>query len=220
MSESSRKESSFDMPLRIEEGQFLLPFRDITHFEPFDLDQADANDEYATLVEIPILFKGIKGALSIIADTDPQDDIPAVTPLGPAILSYAYHNGVINLVEAPCLLEIMFEPRSMDEFDVLRKYQAQFFMQDEVYMLHCDGRAYPGFVYREFENGEDVEVLDHYLKLNSTGDYVNLLLPQELRSLSAIRMRICQYDDEDDDEEDEIAPTPSVDSPDFSLPIK
>ena len=57
MTESYREADPQREPIiHVEEGQFFLPFQNVREFLPFDIDESDNNDEYATVLEQKIEF--------------------------------------------------------------------------------------------------------------------------------------------------------------------
>ncbi len=208
-----RRERQQKNVLEVEEGQIFLPFRNKTEFIPVDLDKAQDNQNEPTILEQEILFKGIYGKIAICANPEPLEKAP-ITPLGPAHLKATFDNGNIELTEAPCYIEVEFDIRNQNQYDLLRNFELKVFLNDDVYYLSCDGDTDPEFAFHEFRRGETLTVSDSIMK-DTDGDEVEILLPQNLNILSAIKMRITEYDDDDDDDFEQESPTPS-NTPDYS----
>lgn len=205
------RETAKNSVLHVDEREIFLPFRGIQELQPVDLDRADRRDEAALVLRQEIEFKGIMGTVSIYADLQPEEK-DCLTPLGDVYLTTTYSDGHEHITEAPCFMGIEFKAKTREQFDILEEYQAKIFLNDEVYYLDCDGGMDPEFAFREFGKRKHVFIQDWNLK-NKDKLEVNVLLPQNVRVLSTIRMQITDYDDDDNDNEESVvasSPTPEV----------
>lgn len=187
--------------IEIVEKQPFLPFGDSTSFVEQDLLKAHQDLKEVPVLSTNIEFKGIKGKVSVIADSTHNFE-NVVAPIGTVQTIFNYNETGAWVSSAPCYLELSFEVKNQEQYDLLDEYSANVYLGEDEFFLDSAGNEDPEYIFHEFQRGRAVRVLDNKLK-NFDQEVENVMLPYKLGALKGIRMKFIKYE-EDDDTQDEI----------------